>query len=47
VNWYALAPVNEQLHSDVDPWLLWVREQTQIADAEGASKSKPQSSGKK
>jgi hypothetical protein len=36
VNWYALAPVNEQLHSDVDPWLLWVREQTQL-----------QSSGKK
>jgi hypothetical protein len=27
VNWYALAPVNEQLHSDNDPWLLWVREQ--------------------
>jgi hypothetical protein len=26
VNWYALAPVNEQLHSDDDPWLLWVRE---------------------
>jgi len=26
VNWYALAPVNEQLHSDYDPWLLWVRE---------------------
>ena len=21
VNWYALAPVNEQLHSDDDPWL--------------------------
>jgi hypothetical protein len=27
VNWYALGPVNEQLHSDNDPWLLWVREQ--------------------
>jgi hypothetical protein len=27
VNWYALAPVNEQLHSINDPWLLWVREQ--------------------
>lgn len=27
VNWYALAPVNEQLHSADDPWLLWVREQ--------------------
>jgi hypothetical protein len=22
---YPLAPVNEQLHSDDDPWLLWVR----------------------
>jgi hypothetical protein len=27
VNWYALGPVNEQLHSDDDPWLIWVREQ--------------------
>jgi hypothetical protein len=27
VNWSALAPVNEQLHSDDDPWLTWVREQ--------------------
>ena len=27
VNWYALGPVNEQLHSDEDPWLVWVREQ--------------------
>ena len=27
VNWYALAPVNEQLHSANDPWLLWVRKQ--------------------
>jgi hypothetical protein len=26
VQWYPLAPVNEQLHSDDDPWLLWVRE---------------------
>src|SRR5215469_2253758 len=24
-NWYALGPVNEQLHSTNDPWLLWVR----------------------
>ena len=24
-NWYALSPVNEQLHSSEDPWLLWVR----------------------
>jgi hypothetical protein len=29
VNWYALGPVNEQLHSTNDPWLLWVREQVQ------------------
>jgi hypothetical protein len=27
VYWYALAPVNEQLHTASDPWLLWVREQ--------------------
>jgi hypothetical protein len=27
VNWAALAPVNEQLHDDHDPWLLWVRTQ--------------------
>jgi len=26
VDWYALGPVNEQLQSDRDPWLLWVRE---------------------
>jgi hypothetical protein len=30
VNWYALGPVNEQLHSEDDPWLLWVRKR--IAD---------------
>ena len=29
VNWAALAPVNEQLHSSEDPWLIWVREQAQ------------------
>jgi hypothetical protein len=28
VNWYALGPVNEQLRSADDPWLVWVREQT-------------------
>ncbi len=28
VNWYALGPVNEQLHSDEDPWLLWVRKES-------------------
>jgi len=27
VNWYALGPVNEQLHSGDDPWLAWVRKQ--------------------
>jgi hypothetical protein len=27
VNWYPLGPVNEQLHSANDPWLLWVRGQ--------------------
>jgi hypothetical protein len=25
VNWYALGPVNEQLRSDHDAWLVWVR----------------------
>jgi hypothetical protein len=28
LNWYGLGPVNEQLHSIDDPWLLWVREQS-------------------
>ncbi len=27
VNWYPLGPVNEQLRSGEDPWLLWVRDQ--------------------
>ena len=27
VNWYALGPVNEQLRSESDPWLFWVRDQ--------------------
>lgn len=27
VNWYGLGPVNEQLHSDDDPWLLWIRDE--------------------
>jgi hypothetical protein len=31
VNWYALGPANEQLHSETDPWLLWVREQAKGA----------------
>ena len=30
VNWYGLGPVNEQLHSEQDPWLLWVREQVSL-----------------
>jgi hypothetical protein len=29
VNWYALGPVNEQLRSKDDPWLVWVRERAQ------------------
>ena len=27
VNWYALAPVNEQIHPISDAWLNWVRDQ--------------------
>jgi hypothetical protein len=27
VDWYALGPTNEQLHSIDDPWLQWVRSQ--------------------
>lgn len=27
VNWYALGPVNEQLRSSDDPWLVWVRQE--------------------
>jgi len=29
VYWAPLAPVNEELHSSQDPWLIWVREQAQ------------------
>lgn len=29
VYWYALGPVNEQLHSTADPWLVWVRAEVQ------------------
>jgi hypothetical protein len=32
-NWYALGPVNEQLHSASDPWLLWVTEQAHKRNA--------------
>jgi hypothetical protein len=24
--WHALAPLNEQLKSNADPWLMWVRQ---------------------
>jgi hypothetical protein len=27
VNWAALEPVNAQLHSADDPWVVWFREQ--------------------
>ena len=33
VNWYPLAPVNEQLHSADDPWLLWVRKQAKAPNS--------------
>jgi hypothetical protein len=36
VNWYPLAPVNEQLHSAYDPWLLWVRKQ--VRESNGKSR---------
>jgi hypothetical protein len=34
VNWYALAPVNEQLHSEEDAWLVWVRQHAKSAVSE-------------
>jgi len=27
--WYPLAPVNEQIHSADDPWIIWVRNEAQ------------------
>ena len=45
VNWYALGPVNEQLHSDEDPWLLWVREQAH--QAKRVPGAEPEHAGKK
>jgi hypothetical protein len=45
VNWYALGPVNEQLHSDEDPWLLWVREQAR--QAKKVPTAEPVHAGKK
>lgn len=40
VYWYALGPVNEQLHSDHDPWLLWTREEAKRTNR-GGSSTKP------
>ena len=37
VDWYSLAPVNEQLHSVNDPWLLWVRKQAKAPIGKSAS----------
>jgi hypothetical protein len=34
VNWAALAPVNEELHSSEDAWLIWVREQVRKLENE-------------
>jgi hypothetical protein len=36
VDWYALAPVNEQLHSVNDPWLVWVRKQVKAPSNKSA-----------
>jgi hypothetical protein len=33
VDWYALGPVNEQLRSSDDPWLVWVRQEVMKAAA--------------
>jgi hypothetical protein len=38
VDWYPLAPVNEQLHSVNDPWLLWVRKQAKAPSSKSASR---------
>jgi len=37
-DWYPLAPVNEQLHSVNDPWLLWVRKQAKAPSSKSASR---------
>jgi hypothetical protein len=34
VNWSALAPVNEQMRSSDDPWLVWVRQQAKLSQKE-------------
>jgi hypothetical protein len=37
--WYALGPVNEQLHGERDPWVVWVKEFLQTApDGEGGAR---------
>lgn len=40
VDWYPLAPVNEQLHSVHDAWLLWVRKQAKAPIGKSASQRK-------
>jgi hypothetical protein len=37
INWYPLAPVNEQLHLVNDPWLPWVRKQASAPNGKSAS----------
>lgn len=39
VEWYALGPVNEQLHSAEDPWLIWVRAQARQPTSVGVGPS--------
>jgi hypothetical protein len=41
VNWYALGPVNEQLRSATDPWLLWVRDQVRRGRAQPNQRLQP------
>lgn len=41
VNWYALGPVNEQLHSTTDPWLVWVRTEAQKPKSAQANRLTP------
>ena len=36
-DWYPLTPVNEQLHSSNDPWLLWVRKEAKAHDTKPTS----------
>jgi hypothetical protein len=33
IQWWGLAPLNEQLRGDDDPWLLWVRARAASHDA--------------